>query len=168
MQEMMPLSSRCDMPRYASAYAYLYRQSIECTGACQFGRIFFFFFSFFFFFFFFLGVFHIFIHGDRRGKYFFYDRVARSTKSHSKFLFFFPFVLSFHRWKTNIKIKYLFMDSLLVATHWPVNLSHAENAFWWVRLSRSIGLSLAITVSFLSIWPNSSFFYFFFFFFFYF
>jgi hypothetical protein len=119
---------------------------------------FFFFFSFFFFF---KEVFHIFIHGDRRGKYFFYDRVARSTKSHSKFLFFFPFVLSFHRWKTNIKIKYLFMDSLLVATHWPVNLSHAENAFWWVRLSRSIGLSLAITVSFLSIWPNSSFFYFF-------
>lgn len=26
------------------------------------------------------------------------------------------------------------MDSLLMATHWPVNLSHAENTFWWVRL----------------------------------
>lgn len=40
MQEMRLLSSRCDMARYVYTFIF-YRQSVECTGACQFisGRL---------------------------------------------------------------------------------------------------------------------------------
>jgi hypothetical protein len=95
MQEMMPLSSRCDMPRYASAYAYLYRQSIECTGACQFGRFF-----FFFHFSFFLKKSFIFLYTAIDVENIFSMTVLPEAPRAIQslfFSFFFPFVLSFHR-----------------------------------------------------------------------
>lgn len=129
-----PLSFRCDM----DACAHIYRQSIECTGACQFGRL-----SFLLQQFLFLSL--IFIPFRERKK----KSNKKKIKEENIFMTVFLAGRSLHMKKECIKkIKYLFMDSLLMATHWPVNLSHAENTFWWVRLSRLCVLK-RVYISFL-------------------